>query len=125
MILQILVPNKIFFKDKVKRITAEGLSGSFGILPNHIDFVEPLTIGILSLIKDDDSEVFVAVNEGILVKQGEAVMISTPEAVMSQKLSALKDTVESDFLILNERERETKSAMARLESDFIRRFIEQ
>ena len=124
MRLQILVPSHIVFDDEVERITAEGLGGSFGILQNHIDFVEPLSVGILSVIRQDAAELFVALNGGLLVKEGYRVMISTPEAVLSEHLSQLVDTVEQEFLEMNERERKTRSAMARLESDFIRRFIE-
>jgi len=126
MRLQILVPSHIVFDNEVARITAEGVSGSFGILQNHIDFVEPLSVGILSIRREgkDMPELFVALNGGLLVKERFRVMISTPEAILSEHLSHLVDTVEQEFLEINERERKTRSAMARLESDFIRRFIE-
>jgi len=125
MNVRILIPTKILFDGEVTRLAAEGHSGAFGILPRHIDFVEPLTRGILSLRRPDGSELFAAVNEGLLVKQGNTVMISTPAAVLSEHLPRLNETVAREFLDRDEREREARSAMARLESDFIRHFIEQ
>lgn len=124
MNLQIYLPAEIVFNDEVERIIAEGISGSFGLLPNHIDFVEPLARGILTIRISESREVFYAVNEGLLVKQGDTVLISTPEAVRSDDLDHLKHTMEEEFARTSEHEREARSAMARLESDFIRRFIE-
>jgi F-type H+-transporting ATPase subunit epsilon len=58
------------------------------------------------------------------VKRGEEVLVSTGNAVQSSDLGRLRQTVEERFQTLDERQRKTHSALARLESDFIRRFLQ-
>ena len=36
--LKIITPEKIIFENDVDSITAQGVNGSFGILPDHIPF---------------------------------------------------------------------------------------
>ena len=64
-----------------------------------------------------------AVNGGILVKQGDMVMVATRVAV-SGELGLLHETVNRFMNDLDERERKARSAVARLEADFVRRFVE-
>lgn len=125
MNLKIMIPNKIIWDDAVSRIAADGISGAFGILPNHIDFVEALEPGILVLQSESGEETFGALDRGILIKQGDDVLISAINAVLGTELGALRQTVAEEFEALDEREKQSRSALAKLESDFIRRFIEQ
>ena len=101
---------------------AEAENGSFGILPKHIDFVAALAPGIFSF-ESDDEEGFMAMDEGILVKCGAEVLVSTRKAVRGKNLGELKRTVEEEFGTLNERERKTRSILAKLEADFTKRFL--
>ncbi len=125
MNLKILIPNKIVLEESVNRIVAEGFSGAFGILPRHIDFVESLVPGILVLETESGDEQYVAVDEGILVKQGESVWVSVMNAVRGEKLGDLRETIAQEFEELDERDKKSRSALAKLEADFIRRFVEQ
>ena len=68
-------------------------------------------------------EEFLAVDGGILVKEGETVSVATLMAVKGD-LGILRKTVETFIGEQDERERKTRSAVARLEADFIRRFVE-
>ncbi len=101
---------------------AEAEDGSFGILPKHIDFVAALVPGILSF-ESTNGEEFLAVDEGVLVKLASDVLVSTRNAVQSKDLGMLKEIVEREFLTINERERKTRSILARLEADFAKKFL--
>lgn len=123
MMLKVLIPTKVLIEQKVTKIIAEAENGSFCILPRHIDFVTSLVPGILSFTSGDE-EVFLAVDEGILVKWGSDVMVSTRKAVVSKNIATLQQTVKEQFRILDEGEKKTRSILAKLEADFARRILE-
>ena len=71
MNLKILLPFQVFAeKTGVSRIVAETREGSFGLLPHRLDCVAALAPGILTYETDAEGEVYVAVDEGVLVKTG-------------------------------------------------------
>jgi len=79
MNLKILLPFDIFTeKTGVSRIVAETHHGSFGILPRRLDCVAALTAGILTYETPSEGEVFLAVDEGVLVKAGAADKAPNP-----------------------------------------------
>lgn len=123
MNLKVLIPTGILLDDEVSKITAQAENGSFTLLPRHIDFVTSLVQGILSYYSEGE-EKFLAVNEGILVKCGPEVTVSTRNAIRGDKLGELKQAVRDKFQVQDEQEKKARSALARLESDFIRRFME-
>jgi F-type H+-transporting ATPase subunit epsilon len=122
MRLRVFLPMKILVDQEVTKVVAEAENGSFGILPKHIDFVAALAPGIFSFESGEEEE-FMAIDEGILVKCASDVLVSTRNAVRSKDLGELKRTVEEEFGVLNERERKTRSILAKLEADFTRRFL--
>ena len=124
MRLKVLLPTEILIDEAVKKIVAEAENGSFCLLPRHIDFVAALVPGLLSFVSAEDQEEFLAVDEGILVKCGPLVTVSTRNAVLGPDLGTLKQTIEEQFQVLDERERMARSAVVKLEADFVRRFID-
>jgi len=124
MNLKILLPTEVLVDEPVTKIIAEASDGSFCLLPQHIDFVAALPPGILTFMTAKDVEQFVGVAEGVLVKFGSDVRVSTLNAVRGGDLGRLRQTVAERFLVLNDRERVARSAIAKLESDFFRRFLE-
>jgi F-type H+-transporting ATPase subunit epsilon len=122
MRLRVFLPTKILVDREVTKVVAEAENGSFGILPKHIDFVAALAPGIFSF-ESSDGEEFMAVDEGVLVKCATEVMVSTRKAVLSKNLGELRQTVEGEFRTLDERERKTRSILAKLEADFTKRFL--
>jgi F-type H+-transporting ATPase subunit epsilon len=124
MRLKILLPTEIMVDEEVIKVTAAGGNGSFCLLPRHIDFVAALAPGLLSFVKaGDGSEEFLAVDEGILVKCGPEVLVSTPKAVRGPELGQLRETVDQTFKVLTDQEKRARSALANLEANFIRRFL--
>jgi F-type H+-transporting ATPase subunit epsilon len=123
MTLKVLLPFQIFAeKTCVSRIVAETREGSFGLLPHRLDCVAALAPGILTYETETDGEVFVAVDEGVLVKTGPDVLVSVRRAVSGTDLSQLHDIVKQEFLTLDEHEQSVRQVTAKLETGFLRRF---
>ncbi len=123
MKLKVLVPEQVLVDESADKVVAEAANGSFCLLPRHVDFVAALVPGILTYTSGR-AERFVATDEGILVKCGEEVLVSVRRAVAGADLGALERTVEEQFRTLDERERQSRQASARLEADLVRRFLE-
>ena len=125
MNLRVLLPFQVFAeKTGVTRIVAETRDGSFGLLPHRLDCVASLAPGILIYESEADGEVYVAVDEGVLIKTGLDVLVSVRNAIAGTDLGKLRDSVEREFLNLDEREQNVRSALAKMESGFIRRLAE-
>lgn len=123
MTLRVLLPFEVFADEtKVMRIVVETAQGSFGLLPQRLDCVAALVPGILSFELEGQGEVFLAVDEGVLVKTGAAVVVSVRRALRGNDLARLHEAVEQDFLALDAQEQEMRAAMARLETGFVRQF---
>ena len=123
MKLTIYLPSEIFLDTTAKKIVGESPTGSFGILPKHIDLVTALVPGILRYLPETGVDAFIALKGGILVKQQERVAIATQMAVGGE-LGLLKETVDRFIHEVDEREKQAQTALARLEAGFIRRFVE-
>lgn len=120
---KVLLPTEVVVDEPVRKIVAEAANGSFCLMPRHTDFLTALVPGILSFATPDDVEHFLAVDEGVLVKHGEEVLLSTRHAVRGLRLEELERLVRERFEMLDDHERTARSAVARLESDFVRRFL--
>jgi F-type H+-transporting ATPase subunit epsilon len=124
MRLTVLLPTEILVDEEVAKVVAEAQNGSFCLLPRHIDFVAALVPGLLSFVKSaDGAEEFLAADEGLLVKCGPQVLVSTRQAVRGGELGLLRETVEKTFKVLTDQEKRTRTALANLEANFIRRFL--
>lgn len=124
MNLKLSVPTSVLMQQPIAKILADGAHGSFCILPRHIDCLAALVPGIIVLTDPAGQELFFANDHGLLVKRGEAVMISARRAIQGSDLGSLRKTVHEQFLQLDESDRVCHSAIASLEASFLRRFLE-
>lgn len=123
MTLKVLLPFEVFLLETgVTRVVAETHAGSFGLLPQRLDCVAALVPGILTYASEADGEVFVAVDEGVLVKAGPEVLVSVRRAVVGADLDHLRVLVERQFLEVDALERDARRTMARLESGLLQHF---
>jgi F-type H+-transporting ATPase subunit epsilon len=125
MNLKVLLPFKVFTqKNDILRIVAMTDQGSFGLLPNRLDCVASLSPGILFFESISEGEVYIAADEGVLVKTGVNVLISVHNAVGGMSLDKLHEAVEKEFLDTDAQERKVRSVLTKMESGFIRRLAQ-
>jgi len=120
--LKVLLPAEVLLNEEVEKVTAEAENGFFTLLPRHIDFVAALVPGIFSYLTTGGTEHFLALDEGILVKQGDQVYVSAARAMPGDNLDQLQDTVENELKVLSENEKKARTVMSRMEVDTLRRF---
>ncbi|HEY5492346.1 MAG TPA: F0F1 ATP synthase subunit epsilon [Gemmatimonadaceae bacterium] len=123
MNLKVLLPFQVFTDESgVSRIVAETREGSFGLLPHRLDCVAALAPGILTYKTAAGAEIYMAVDQGVLVKTGDDVLVSVRRALRGTDLGHLKEQVDKEFLTLDEAEKTMRVVMTKLEAGFLRRF---
>jgi F-type H+-transporting ATPase subunit epsilon len=124
MNLKVLLPTEVLVNEPVVKVHAEAHNGHFCLLPHHLDFVAALVPGLLIYNDEAGVEKLVAVDEGILVKVGPDVTVSSQHAVKGTDLGTLHHIIEDNFKELDSREMATRCALAQLEAEFVRRLTE-
>ena len=118
MHLKILLPFHVFEDiQNVKRIVMETSEGAFGLLPQRLDCVAALVPGIFTY--ETESEQYIAIDEGLMIKAGDEVLVSVRNAIRGSSLEDLHQSVETAFKRLDESEKDIRSYMAKMESGFI------
>ncbi len=123
MHLSIFLPATRLLEEDVSKVKGESMAGEFCLKPRHIDYVTALRPGIFSYVTTLNREYFMAMDQGILIKQGPRVKIAVYNAV-SGELGFLSHEVEKMMDENDEREKQNRSAVARLEVGFLKRFLE-
>jgi F-type H+-transporting ATPase subunit epsilon len=122
MNLRILLPFQIFAeKTRVSQVVVETSEGSLGLLPHRLDCVAAVVPGIMTYEAEGTGPVYVAVDEGVMVKTGDDVRVSVRHAIGGFDLGALHEAVKREFLMVDEQERDVRAAIARMEGGFILR----
>lgn len=121
--LKVMVPEQILVDQKVDKVIAEAQNGFFCLEPRHIDFTSVLRPGILYSY-EADAEHVIAVDEGVLVKCGEEVLVSVISAITGENLETLEQEVREKFINRKKTEQAAQIALQNMEADLIRRFIE-
>lgn len=124
MHLKLLTPAKVIVDQPVKKVIAEATHGSFCLLPQHIDFLAVLVPGLLTYVDEVGHEHFAAVGVGVLVKQGEHVLVSSPQATVGGELEQLQAMVRETFAQQDEGQRAAQTASAKLEASFLRSYMD-
>ena len=125
MRLRITTPLEVVVdQDGVQALRAEDLSGGFGILAGHADFLTSLAISVVSWNTTDKTRHFCAVRRGVLsVDGGQDISIATREAVLGDDLATLDETVLARFRADIETERSERVNSTRLELSAIRQIV--
>jgi len=124
MRLKIFLPTETLVDEPVRKVIAEAENGCFCLEPHHVDLATALAPGLLRYLTLEGDERCVGLDEGILIKCGSEVRISTREAVRGKDPAALKCSIEQRRRELGERERQARSVLARLEAGVAKRFLE-
>ena len=126
MRLKVSLPTEILVDADAQKVIAEGPEGQFCLLPRHADYTALVVPGVLIYVPAgaDGAERYLGVDEGVLVKRARDVMVSLRDAVAGDDRAELRRVVARRFRQLDERERQARSALARLEAGVMRRFTE-
>jgi F-type H+-transporting ATPase subunit epsilon len=89
LLLEIITPEKVIYKDEVSEIIAPTVNGEIAILPNHIDLLTQIRPGEL-VIKKGASQQSLAITGGFLEIQKNKVSILAEYAVKAQDIEVAK-----------------------------------
>lgn len=123
MHLSIFLPTKHLLDEEVGKVKGESQTGEFCLKPRHIDYVTSLRPGIFSYTTILGREHFLAMDQGILVKQGDQVKVAAHRAVTGE-LGQLFQEVNKMLAENKDKEALNRSAIAKLEIGFLKRFLE-
>jgi F-type H+-transporting ATPase subunit epsilon len=121
--VRIVTPSDLKKVDRVSLFRAEDRSGSFGILPRHIEFLTILEPSIAIALIDGEEEYF-AFNGGILSFKKEMLTITTKEFVQSSQIGELKGIIERFYTQQREKESIFHLNMKNLQKAFFKKMIE-
>ncbi len=124
MRLKVMLPTEILLDVAVSKVIAEAENGSFCLEPRHVDFVSALVPGLLSYVSVDGSEGFLGIDQGILVKCGREVRVSTRDAVSGDDPARLHAAILQRISELDEHERQARGVLARLEAGVAKQFLD-
>jgi F-type H+-transporting ATPase subunit epsilon len=124
MRLRLLLPLEPVLDVEVTKVVAEATDGWFCLLPHHVDMVTALVAGVLLHEDASGRESFVAIDEAVLVKCGDVVVVATSRAVTGAALGQLRATVQERFRRRDEREEATRAATRKLEATFLRGLLD-
>jgi len=125
MNLKILRPSRVFAQcDDVRRIVVQTREGSFGILPHRLDCVAALAAGILLYETTADGTVYLAVDEGVLVKSGPNVSVAVRRVIAGSNLAELQQAIKREFLLVDARQLQIRGVMARMEAAVVGRLVQ-
>ncbi len=108
----------------IRSLRGEDASGSFGVLPGHIDLLTTLVDTVLSWKDKAGQEQYCAVRQGILtVTAGENIAIATREAHLGDNLATMEKIVVEGLAAREEAERQSRTAAAKVRMRAIRQIV--
>lgn len=121
--LRIVTPTKIAEK-RVKAIRLKDGSGFFGIMKGHINFVTAIEPSLCYYLDENDREVFLAVDGGIVnIKRG-TVTITSREIFESDDAEKLSEIIENTMLKRDSSERSFLNMIKGIERSFMEKTLE-
>ena len=125
MRLRITTPLSVVVDEEgLLALRADDVTGSFGILPGHADFLTSLAICVVNWKRSDGTRHYCAVRRGVLsVSAGVDIAVATREAVAGDDLATLDVTVLERFHADIETERVERVESTRLQLNAIRQMV--
>ena len=125
MRLRITTPLSVVVDEEgLLALRADDVTGSFGILPGHADFLTSLAICVVNWKRSDGTRHYCAVRRGVLsVSAGVDIAVATREAVAGDDLATLDVTVLERFHADIETERVERVESTRLQLNAIRQIV--
>jgi F-type H+-transporting ATPase subunit epsilon len=75
MLLEIITPEKLFFKEEVDLVRVPGSKGSFAMQLNHLPIISTLEPGIIKIVQGTDERYFELIDKAIVEQHKNIVTI--------------------------------------------------
>ena len=124
MKLRVLTPTEVVLDEDVIHVTVEDPTGSLGIRPGHAPLVTPLVRGILMARRTGGGEHYAALNGGVMLVSRDLVEVVSRQAVASDDLGHLEDTVLAQFEKEADADLTNHVAFEKMRISFMRRVLE-
>jgi len=121
--LRIVTPPKTVEK-RIKAIRLKDETGFFGIMKGHVNFVTALVPSLCYYLDENDREVFVAVDGGIVSIKGGMVTITSREIFESDDAEKLAEIIENTMLKKGSSERSFHNMIKGIERSFMEKTLE-
>lgn len=89
LLLEIITPEKVVYKDEVAEVVVPTVNGEIAILPNHINLLTQVNPGEL-IIKKGTSQQYLAITGGFLEIQDNKISILAEYAVKAQDIEVAR-----------------------------------
>lgn len=124
MTLTVYLPFQILIQQPIQKITFESIDGFHTILPKHIDYATALKTGIVRYQDKNGQTGYLACDEGILIKKGKNISLSTRLGIKNNNLKELENVIKTDFKKMEETRKESNKTMAQLELTLARGLLQ-
>lgn len=126
ILLEIITPERIVYKDDVDEVIAPTVSGQITILPHHVNLFTKIEPGELTVKKGKSSQ-FLAITGGFLEVADNKISILADYAVRSEEIEAAK-AIEAqkraEQLMKQAKEKESQRDFALAESELRKAILE-
>jgi F-type H+-transporting ATPase subunit epsilon len=85
LLLEIITPEKVIYKDEVSEVVVPTVSGEIAILPNHANLLTQINPGEL-VVKKGESQQSLAITGGFLEVQNNKISIIAEYAIKAQDI---------------------------------------
>ncbi|MDR2526345.1 MAG: F0F1 ATP synthase subunit epsilon [Rickettsiales bacterium] len=114
-LLEIYTPTEVIINESIKSISLTAKEGQIKILPNHADYVTVFSSNIVDYTDINGNDKIIAVNDGILVKYGGTVCISTYSVVIGDTLEDIRQKIKDNAKAEQEKMKEINKIMKELD----------
>jgi F-type H+-transporting ATPase subunit epsilon len=121
--LRIVTPPKTAER-RIKTIRLKDETGFFGIMKGHINFVTALVPSLCYYLDENDREVFLAVDGGIVSIKGGMVTITSREIFESDDAEKLAEIIENTMVKKDSSERSFLNMIKGIERSFMEKTLE-
>lgn len=121
--LRIVTPPKITEK-RIKAIRLKDGSGFFGIMKGHINFITAIEPSLCYYLDENDREVFLAVDGGIVSIKGGVVTITSREIFESDDAEKLAEIIENTMVKRDASELSFLNMIKGIERSFMEKSLE-
>jgi len=100
--LEIVTPNRLFFDDEVKSLTAPGYEGGFQVLPKHAPYITTMLPGTVKILTKEDEPLFFATSGGTVEVHSNKITMLAESIISKENIDvaeAEKEIAEAEMLL--------------------------